>query len=65
MDNADFHLSDEQIAQYEAWAASVARPLWNADAAESLQVTISFTFNSIGRRVEARTATQTLLLEDI
>ena len=65
MDNTNFHLSDKQLARYTAWAGNIAEPLWDADAAESLQVTISFTFNSIGRRVEARIAGHTLLLEDI
>ncbi len=64
MDNSAFHLTDEQLAQYKEWVDNIVRPLWGVDAAESVSVTVSFTFFSLGRCVEARIGGCTLVLEE-
>lgn len=51
--NDDLKLSADQLSQYNTWAKKVSMPLWDADCAESHAITISFTFSSIGRTVEA------------
>lgn len=63
MDNRDFHLTDEQLAAYHRWSRRIVRSFWTADAAESINATIAFTFTSIGRSVQAHIGTETLLLE--
>ncbi len=64
MTNDDFALTPAQLVRYEAWASEVARPLWEADAAESIEVAITFRFSSLGRTVEAHIGGARLVLED-
>jgi hypothetical protein len=63
VDNHDFQLSEEQLTAYHHWSRRVVRASWTADAAESISATIVFTFTSVGRSVQARIGTETLLLE--
>lgn len=65
IDNSMFHLNDEQLRAYDQWMTEIAKSHWNADAAESLQATVSFTFTAFGRRVEARVGEHRLVLEDL
>jgi len=65
LDNSMFHLGDEPLLIYDQWIAAIAKSRWQADAAESLQATISFTFTALGRRVEAHAGGHHLLLEDL
>ncbi len=65
IDNSMFHLTDEQLRAYDQWMTTIAKSHWSADAAESLQATLSFTFTALGRRVEARVGEHHLLLEDL
>jgi hypothetical protein len=64
MTNDDFSLTPVQLQRYEAWASELARPLWEADAAESIEVAITFRFSSLGRSVEARMGEALLVLEE-
>lgn len=64
MTNEDFSLTPVQLQRYEAWASELARPLWEADAAESIEVSVTFRFSSFGRSVEARMGEALLVLED-
>lgn len=63
MKNSDFHLSDEQLAAYHRWSRRIARAHWCADTAESISVTMAFTFTSIGRQVQACIGPERLTLE--
>jgi hypothetical protein len=64
MTNDDFALTREQLDQYEAWSAECVRPLWEADAAESIEISVTFRFSALGRRVEACFGEARLVLED-
>lgn len=59
-----FNINEAQLARCAEWAAQRTRALWDADAAESAQVTFTFTFSAFGRRIEARIGDESLLLED-
>jgi hypothetical protein len=64
--NNHFMLSDAQIAAYNLWAAERANHAWVADAAESLEIEVRFTFTPFGRVVEAIVggSNEKLVLED-
>jgi hypothetical protein len=64
--NKNFMLSDTQIAAYNAWAAEQASHAWAADAAESHEIEVRFTFTPFGRVVEAIVggSQKKLVLED-
>jgi hypothetical protein len=65
--NEELNLSTNQLRRYNEWAAGVARAHGEADAAESLEISIRFTFRPIfGRTVEARVghSTHVLVIED-
>jgi hypothetical protein len=64
--NNKFMLSDAQIAAYNSWAAERATHIWTADAAESHEIEVRFTFTPFGRVVEAIIggSNEKLVLED-
>ena len=64
MTNDDFSLTADQLHRYNSWCAETARPMWEADAAESIEVAITFRFSSLGRIVEAAMGSSRLILED-
>ena len=64
MTNDDFALTPEQWKRYDAWATEVARPHWEADAAASIEMAITFRFSVFGRRVEATMGPSRLVIED-
>lgn len=51
--NENFRLSDKQLRAYNEWAATVAKAHFNADAGESLEISIRFSFSPFGREVIA------------
>jgi hypothetical protein len=51
--NDDFHLTDEQLRAYNDWATKVSAAHFNADAGESLEISIRFSFSLFGREVIA------------
>ena len=65
MNNEAVSLTDEQWQMYRDWIETQAAGLWDADAAESIEVSLTFTFCSIGRRVQARLGSSMLLIEDV
>lgn len=64
--NNDLQLSEAQLQQYNEWASKVAAAYGEADALESMSITLSFTFCFLGRTVEAVVdgSKQKLVLDD-
>jgi len=65
MNNEAVSLTDEQWRVYRDWVEKQAADFWEADAAESLEISLTFTFCPLGRRVQARLGSSTLLIEDV
>ena len=63
--NSAFQLTEEQLSRYNAWAAEKAKGFADAEAMESLQIDITFSFTPIGREVVARCGSESLVLEEI
>lgn len=51
--NNIFRLSDEQLAAYTEWAQRQGAAHAEADALESLEISVTFTFTPYGREVVA------------
>lgn len=49
-----FMLSDKQLAAYTEWAQQRAEEHAAADALESLEISVTFTFSPYGREIVAR-----------
>jgi len=63
--NAAFQLNEEQLSRYNAWAAEKAKAFAEAEALESLQIDITFSFTPIGREVVARCGSESLMLVEL
>lgn len=63
LENKHFELNPEQLSAYNAWAAKISEAHAKADAAESLEIQVVFSFSPIGREVVARCGPQCLVLE--
>ena len=62
--NKNFMLSDEQLAKYNEWAGKKSAAAFDADAGDSHEIEIIFSFSPYGRCVEARCGSEIFVLEE-